>query len=50
MASKQSEIEKRIKAMRAEANRACRSKEEARAFLVRAGIVNKDGKLSRAYR
>lgn len=44
------ELKKQSEAMRRVAKAACASQESARAFLVRAGIITKTGKLTKAYR
>lgn len=44
------ELRERADAIRRAAKKACVSKDAARAFLVRAGIATKSGKLAKVYR
>jgi len=44
------ELKERAEAIRRAAKKACISKDSARAFLIRAGIATKNGKLTKVYR
>ncbi len=44
------EFKEKAKGLQRAAKKACVSQEAARAFLVRAGIATKSGKLAKAYR
>ena len=44
------ELKQRLAEMRRVGKEACKSKESARAFLYKAGIITKSGKLAKPYR
>jgi hypothetical protein len=44
------ELKRELEEMRKTARTACASKEAARAFLVKVGIITKSGKLAKPYR
>ena len=44
------ELEQRLAEMDAVAKEACKSKESARAFLLKVGIITKSGRLAKPYR